>query len=57
MSDNTMQPNETDQPKRPEPDQEGQQTEQSPPESGGTTAQPAGPHHRPAPGRRPLFGS
>lgn len=54
MSDNTMQPNETDQAKRPEPDQEGQQTEQS---QGSTTAQPAGPHHRPAPGRRPLFGS
>jgi hypothetical protein len=54
MSDDNMQPTETDQPKQTELEQAGQQTEQS---QGSTTAQPARPGHRLAPGRRPLFGS
>lgn len=54
MSDDNMQPNETDQPKQAELEQVGRQTEQS---QESTTVQPARPGHRAAPGRRPLFRS
>ena len=54
MSDDNMQPNETDQPKQTEREQVSQQTEQS---QGSTTAELVRPVQHRTPGRRPLFGS